>query len=54
MQKLQNRVAARLSLARRQVIVSRSRSAGGFRQLSARLDDASARLHSARHGRKHR
>lgn len=54
MQKLQGRVAARVSLSRRRVLVARSRGAGGFRQMGSRLDEAIARLDAARHGRKHR
>jgi hypothetical protein len=53
MQKLQNRVAARVSSSRRRVIVPARRGAS-YAAMAGQLDAAGASLKAARHGRKSR
>ena len=53
MQKLQSRVAARVTSSRRSVIVPRSRAAS-FSKMGAQLDAAGASLRASRHARKTR
>jgi hypothetical protein len=53
MQKLQNRVAARVSSSRRSVIVPRRRNTS-YAEMGNQLNAASASLKSSRHGRKTR
>ena len=53
MQKLQSRVAARVSSSRRSVIVPRRRNAS-YAEMSNQLSAAGASLKAARHGRKSR